>query len=386
MNPPPNLPPMIRTDESSWFGHNTMAVRVPAIVGRILDVNPDYPTTIQQSLRKLQQGMVNNEPIPMLNDLAPDYDHWKSAYSARAGDTWLDTSWFYAETFIYSHIIQSVRWWETGRDPFAPIKAEEYASDTLWTLLNSALDVTGSPNEKLQQLFHRVLWGNRIDLSFAAAMKRGTVVDADDLLVDNSQPAVKHLLAHKGTVHLIADNAGTELAMDLALIDAVLNNDLATNAVLHLKLHPTFVSDATPADVWIFLDMLVENGADTAQLGQRLRAAIATGRLRLIPNLYWNSSRLLWDMPPNLHRALQKAALVIIKGDANYRRMVGDAIWSTDTSFKAVVDYFPAPLLALRVLKSEPIVGLPRGLAQTLEAVDNEWRYNGQRGLIQFNV
>lgn len=91
-------------------------------------------------------------------------------------------------------------------------------------------------------------------------------------------------------------------------------------------------------------------------------------------------------MPPNLHRALQKAALVIIKGDANYRRMVGDAIWSTDTSFKAVVDYFPAPLLALRVLKSEPIVGLPRGLAQTLEAVDNEWRYNGQRGLIQFNV
>lgn len=361
-----------------------MAVRVPKTIDQILDVNPAYPASIQQALTRLKHAIVNNEPIAMLDELAPDYASWRQAHLAHTGDTWLGTKWFYAETFFYRHVIQCVRWWETGRDPFFPIKAQEYDGANLWNLLETTLAIDSSPEDRLHQLMHQVLWGNRIDLSFTAAMERGTLIGSDDLLVDETTPAVEQLLNHTGTVHLIADNAGTELAMDLALIDSLLTYNVVANVVLHLKMFPTFVSDATPTDVWTFLKRLQTHGSDAVRLYERLTAAIDEGRLRLMPNLYWNSSRLLWDMPTNLERAFQNAQLVIIKGDANYRRMVGDALWPTDTPFSEVTGYFPAPLLALRVLKSDTIVGLTPNTAPSLDAIDAKWRVNGQRGIIQF--
>ena len=43
--------------------------------------------------------------------------------------------------------------------------------------------------------------------------------------------------------------------------------------------------------------------------------------------LFWNSGRFLWDMPPDLRRAFEGARLVVIKGDANHRRALGDGVW-----------------------------------------------------------
>ena len=75
---------------------------------------------------------------------------------------------------------------------------------------------------------------------------------------------------------------------------------------------------------------------------------------------------------------------MIFKGDANYRRHVGDALWQPETPFAEVTAYFPAPLLALRTLKSDAIVGLPPGLAERLDGEDAHWRVNGRRGVAQF--
>jgi hypothetical protein len=52
-----------------------------------------------------------------------------------------------------------------------------------------------------------------------------------------------------------------------------------------------------------------------------------------------------------------------VKGDANYRRLIGDALWPHDTPFAHVLSYFAAPLLALRTLKSEVCVGLAPGVS-----------------------
>ncbi len=50
---------------------------------------------------------------------------------------------------------------------------------------------------------------------------------------------------------------------------------------------------------------------------------------------------------------------------------------------EAVAD-FPAPFVAMRTLKSDPIVGVPPYLAEeNLEAEDPSWRVNGKRGVIQ---
>ncbi|RMF80712.1 MAG: DUF89 family protein, partial [Chloroflexi bacterium] len=59
-------------------------------------------------------------------------------------------------------------------------------------------------------------------------------------------------------------------------------------------------------------------------------------------------------------------------------------VWNPTTSFADVTEYFAAPLLAVRTLKSDPVVGLPEGKAEQLDTVDDEWRVNGKRGVIQF--
>jgi hypothetical protein len=163
---------------------------------------------------------------------------------------------------------------------------------------------------------------------------------------------VEHLLRAPGAVHLVADNYGRELAMDLVLIDHLLAG-LGLPVVLHVKLHPTFVSDAIAPDVQRFLGLMAAHTPAARGLGTRLTAALESGRLRLAPDPYWNSPRPLWDLPPRLDRLFASARLVIFKGDLNYRRLVGDAIWPEGVSLADATRGFPAPLVALRSLKSE---------------------------------
>lgn len=383
----PLRPPMIRTDASNAFAHHTMSIRLPALVRETAALNPDYPPPVLRALERLAGSMANDEPIPMLDVPAPDYDDWHAAYrlyTGRDGATWQNTAWFFAETFAYRHVIQATRWWETGRDPFLPKKREEYASDMPWDLLEQALSAEGALEDRLLALLDFDLWGNRIDLSFAAALAHGTHVQDDDLLVDDRPRIVEQLLRGGGAVHLVADNAGSELLMDFALLDLLLS-ELPLTVVLHLKQHPTFVSDATADDTrWLLGWLLVgQRGEYAASLGRRLQAALDSGRLRLAPDGYWNSPYLLWDMPPRLVETFRGARMVFIKGDANYRRLSGDALWPPETPFAEVMDYFPAPVAALRTLKSDTIAGLPPGVADRLDAAEPEWRSTGRRGVVQ---
>ena len=384
MPTPPHVPPMIRTDASNAFAHHTLRVRLPATFRQTRDSNPDYPAAIRDALTALADSLADDRPIPPLELPAPDYDEWTAAWEAHQGHTWLNTDWWFAETYAYRLLIQAVRWWETGRDPFAPTKQEELQGDSLRALTGRTLAIDGPVEERLRALIHHALWGNRIDLSYAPALAHGLTVSDEHLLLDDSAPVVEHLLRSRGTVHLIADNFGTELAVDFVLIDALLDG-VADAAMVHLKLHPTFVSDATGSDALALIHSLESSPHDPSirRLGQRLRAALEEGRLRLAPDLYWNSSRLLWDLPPRLARLFADARLVIIKGDANYRRMAGDAIWPPAISFKAGLSYFPAPLVTLRTLKGDTLLGLPAERIAQLDAQDPEWRTNGQRGLIQ---
>jgi len=381
-------PPMIRTDHTNAFAHHTMSVRVPGIIREVQSLNPDYPESIHRALDDLRNRLESDAPIPMLRLPAPDFDDWAGSYAAHEGHTWLHTDWFFAEIYAYRLLIEAVRWWETERDPFAPKKEAELASESLWMLVDRALDVERgmSAEERLSMVIHSATWGNRIDLSFPASLAHGHEVMDEDLLVDESAGAIKQLLDARGTVHIIADNTGSELAMDMVMADTLLEQ-AAERVIFHLKIHPTFVSDATVRDVLALLDALASgNHGRACALGERLRLALNNGRLRLAPDGFWNSSHFLWELPARLTQTFKTAALVIVKGDANYRRMVGDAVWPTDTPLAAVTDYLPAPLLALRTLKSEPLVGLPTGLDEKLDAIDSRWRVNGRRGIIQYRA
>jgi hypothetical protein len=181
----------------------------------------------------------------------------------------------------------------------------------------------------------------------------------------------------RGHVHVVADNTGTELA----LIDAVLG--LGSTLTLHLKMDPVFVSDAIPADVWRLVAAMSTRGGPALALAGRLQAAFAEGRLRLAPDPFWSSPRFLWQAPPHLMASLAAASVVVIKGDANYRRVVGDGLWPESPSFAEACEGLPFPIVCLRTLKSDSVVGLPAGTAARLDALDLQWRINGRRGVIQ---
>jgi hypothetical protein len=108
--------------------------------------------------------------------------------------------------------------------------------------------------------------------------------------------------------------------------------------------------------------------------------------LQLRTHWFYTTSLFYYELPADLRAGLAAAGLVIVKGDANYRRLFGDAHWPPTTSFTAASAYFPAPLLALRTLKSEIVLGLPAGQAARLGAQDPAWLVNGRRGVIQANL
>ncbi len=388
----------IHTDESNPFANNTMKVRVPEIIQQTIDLNSNYSDNIKDRLKALRDAIANDAVIPTLDETsAPDYDSWFTALEEQRGQTdgeltWHNVQWFFAETYAYRLVIQAVRWFETRRDPFLPKKQEELSGDALWSLLDRALNRTGTVEEQLSQAVAFGLWGNRIDLSFAASMAHGTTVSADDLLVDNRPDLLTYLkesatdapLKSSQPAYIIADNTGSELAMDLVLIDFLLEH-ITDTVYLHVKSHPTFVSDATPTDVLMLLDKMQDHSGATDNLARRLITYWEQERFVIVPHPFWTSSAFMWHMPPTLHGLLNTARLVIVKGDANYRRTVGDAVWDVSVPFSDVTRYLDTPLMCLRTLKSDPIIGLPTTEAATkLDQIDPLWRSNGKRGVIQF--
>lgn len=397
----PARPAPIRTDRSNAFANNTMRVRLPAIVDEVITLNRDYPQGIKDSLFELRDALVTGAVIAGLDPKsAPDHAEWAAAIKRQreivgSEPSWQNSEWFFAETYAYRGLIQAVRWSETGRDPFLPKKLEELNSDALWQLVERACQPLDSPESELRRAVEFALWGNRIDLSYAPSSERGAEISADDLLVDDRGALAAHLLVPRTSqtgsmdcapVYIVADNAGSELAMDLVLVDCLLGHS-CDSVVLCLKAHPTFVSDATPEDVWMMLCQMTGRGGRIAALSERLQNHWRTGSLRFLPHPYWNSSRFLWDLPAGYRGLFNTAQLVIIKGDANYRRAVGDALWPPHTPFADVLNYIDAPLLCLRTLKSDPIVGLPSAeTAASLDQADPDWRVNGKRGVIQFKA
>jgi hypothetical protein len=236
------------------------------------------------------------------------------------------------------------------------------------------------------------LEGNLGDLSMwpvGGAVQKGEQVQAEagrsHLLVDDRQAAADYLADGVERVDFVLDNAGLELASDLALADALLCSQAAGQVVFNLKAHPTFVSDAMEFDVHAAVRAFSESEHPAAQaLGRRLESHLSAGKLLLTWHFFWNSPLPLWEMPADLHLAMDGSGLWIFKGDANYRRILGDRHWPQEAAFADLTRYRPDPLLALRVLKSEIVVGLQPGQAQAASQKDPQWMIDGKWGLIQF--
>ncbi len=390
----PDRPPLLLTSEAGTFAHNTLKVRVPRILRDMIAAN-DFPADVLQELEALHAELIGGRIRP-LRQASADAVDWNTRSAPYFGRTWLDVPWHWAEAYFYRRVLEATGYFGPGPlhgfDPFASTKRKEWARDVAPAAVARLLaNLSGDMETRFEQLLHASLWGNRTDLSYTVAADLGATAAPDqeraNLPVDDWAAVWAHVLAHEGgRIGIIADNAGTELLMDAALADFLLSTDLASEIHLHLKPQPFYVSDAMIPDLAAGTDALIEAGGLAARLGRRIDAHVAAGDLQPQTHAFYCSSLFFEEMPADLRTALGRLDLVIIKGDANYRRLVGDAHWPPTTSFVETTAYFPASLVALRTFKSQLIVGLAPGQAEQAAAEDPDWLINGVRGVIQANL
>lgn len=380
-----DYPSPVRTDGSNAFARHSMAERLPGIFDEVLERNPDYPSDIRENVEALRTDIVEDAPMELFDPPAPDYDLWARRFAPHQGETWLGTDWFFAEVFAYRHLLAACRYWTTRRDPFRPYKKQELHSETLREDVGEALAIEGSLRERLAHRLLNCLWGNRVDLSMEGVLAQGTSAKDEHLLSNDLPDVVDHLMAKDaGPVHLIMDNAGTEEAFDLMLAELLLESDRATTVTLHVKMTPVLVSDVLGDDVYWLLDVLENHDGALAQLAARLRDHLRDGRLRIVPDFYWNLDTPLREVPPRLDQAFEHASLVVSKGDANYRRITNDALWPPEATLSDAAGKFPAPLLALRTLKSDTLVGVDPDTRARLNREEDNWRTSGTYGVAQY--
>jgi hypothetical protein len=378
------------TGDVGSFAWDTVKRRVPEILAgtrrRLGTVPPTVDAAFDELDHELRAGQLRG-----LREVTADRPAWDAAVAPHLGKSWLNIPWYFAEAYFYRRVLEATGWFGgalAGRDPYASHKAEEWAPHEGPRRVADLLESAPSSDEaRLTALIHGSLWGNRADLSYNVGRELGSFMGGSaDLLVDDTARVVRHVLATRGPITIIADNAGTECLMDLALADHLLTLGLP-HVELHLKDHPFFVSDTTIPDIDDAVTALAASGRPEAiGLGQRIAAAIRAGRLRCETHPFYTSSLFFSALPGDLRERLGRASLVVVKGDANYRRLCSDARWAPETPFADVVEGFPAPVVALRTMKAEVVVGLPVGMAAVLDREDARWMVNGRRGLVQARI
>ena len=389
---PAALPPPILTSEPKSFAQDTLHRRIPAILQEAISLNPDFELPVRRGLDELGTELSSGR-IRELREEAPDVALWNEVSAPHLGRTWLDVPWYWAEAYFYRRLLEATGYFREGRwrgfDPFGAKKRTEWAATAAPAAVEALLaGLPDDPVDRFERLFHASLWGNRTDLSYMVAAHLGGTGDShaerENLLADDTAVTWEWLRARRlCPIAIMADNTGTELLMDLALIDFLLEARLASAVHLYLKPQPFFVSDAMIADAKTGLDALWAGGKAGRALAERMESALARHDLMLIEHWFSATSLFYFQLPDDLLAELAGMGLVIFKGDVNYRRLLGDAHWPPTSPFADAVSYFPAPLVALRTLKGEIITGLAPGQAERLAAEDPAWLVNGRRGVIQ---
>ena len=438
-----STPPVITSDEPGSWAHDTVSRRLREdILARVFRDNADVlasGTNAEANLRALDAELAAAATSVITRvppDGGPDVDTWTQLCEPHLGKTWLEAPWLFAEFYFYRRILAAIGYFDPaspafGHDPFARDKragldAGMGAAASLARRANAFAEKCQSGSaataEEVRLFLMVALWGNRMDLSiwpedggnegggmkgeraanaFADALSSGEKY----LLADDSQAATRLLLSPApvkprerqtagGTkskakdVSVVVDNAGFELTCDLALADALIVGGCASRVTLRVKAHPTFVSDATVADAIDTVEAMASSAdADVAAMGARWRQHLASGAWVLVPDFAWCQPQPFWSLPDPVAAELARSALVIVKGDANYRRLLRDARWDLATPFEDVTCCFPAPLLALRTLKAELGCGIPRLKAKDAEEKrPGDWMTSGTFGCAQLNA
>ncbi|MFF3613270.1 damage-control phosphatase ARMT1 family protein [Streptomyces sp. NPDC002580] len=382
----PDDAPVVVSSVRGSFPWSVLAQRHPALVQKVRDAFPYGPRqrhALDALLENCAEGVV--EPLAATAGDREQWDAWGGL--AYYGRSWFDVPFLWAESYFYRRLLEAVDHFTPGPwqgiDPFRPFKLAELDTPEADEELAALDELARQPvDEQERALLHGSLWGNRADLGFRLAGPRDEAA-ADSHLVADDSDVLRSLFAG-GTLCLVADNAGRELIPDLLLVDHLLRHGRVGRTILHVKPHPYFVSDATPADVLDALHRLTAAKGAAGEAGARLWAALSEDRLTVRAHPFSCAPLPYADLPEDLRREFAAADVTLLKGDLNYRRLIGDRRHPATTPFAAATAYFPGATAALRTLKSDVVVGLTPAVEASLDATGpGHWRTGGTHALIQ---
>ncbi|EKG07043.1 hypothetical protein TCSYLVIO_001832 [Trypanosoma cruzi] len=321
----------------------------------------------------------------------------------------------------------------------------------------------------------------QIDVNALRVAEAMAAMGQDDRIVGNQleklarlvclivQTESKESVTIPQTIDIVMDNFGVECVADIIFSLWVLQHHPLLRVSLHVKSMPYYVSDVTPPDIALLIQEMEDCARQEPALATRLmpfvrlvHEALSNGRLRIDADAVWTQPSEYRELPPHVcnrffytRRVLSEAelrkrqeerqsslfsysdcsrytahsALVIFKGDLNFRRLVGDRHWDrrgflstlspdereasavsklllADTprvesgrhpqegeeetdeviSFQRILSsYWPVhavPVCAIRTIKSELSIGVKTARQNELDRTDPTWRVSGRYGVI----
>jgi len=382
------------------FPGSVLRERHPELLAKVLRATP-YPPVIRAAVEALAEE-IEGPILPLSRSAstssadadsaahgdAAAWARWSAPYLGRS---WYDVPFLWAENYFYRKLLDATGWFAPGPwqgvDPFGPQKDAELTGTQVRAELAalSRLNPVASAADDgvLDALLLAALWGNRADLGFQLQRPGDrSSPESTHLLVDDRSMLRGHL-SDADRIILITDNVGAELVPDLALVDLLLLRRPAATVWLHVKPSPYFTSDATPRDVVKTVRHLTDGPPESSDLGRRLSGFISEGRLCIFTHPFYVAPLTYVQAPDDLKKRYAAVDITLMKGDLNYRRLVGDAAWPATVPFDAVTAHWPGRVAALRTLKSDVLTGLDAERLERLDRSGEKWRTSGSYAVIQ---
>lgn len=257
------------------------------------------------------------------------------------------------------------------------------------------------------------MWANKNDLSLSSGQDVSAKVNnladlldslQENILCDQSEQVWRLLndlreqckSGKRISIDIVLDNCSIELTADLILCDFLLRNEFVSAITLHAKAYSWFISDVTKTEFDFLLRQLASsNSLVIANFVKRMHAYLADGRVRLEhDHMFWtlpHSFDEMIDVAPDLYQRLaETSSLVLLKGDLNYRKLIGDLDWPFETELKVAARRFqPTNVCTIRTVKADLIAGLDLKHKRYLEVLkkyegSRKWMNTGDYGTIQF--
>lgn len=206
--------------------------------------------------------------------------------------------------------------------------------------------------------------------------------DSVRILHDDTDKCFNFIISKKHKrFDIICDNSEAELFSDIYLAVFMIIHDYVNKVVLHVKSYPYFVSDATIDDFGKLVNTLTKDNSNS-----QLLELLSKKKIEVKTHKFWTEAKYFDELPKDLGINKNTTDLLIVKGDLNYRRLVGDKNWKSTDSFEKRCLIKDIPVIAPRVLKSDVLVGVEPIFVSMAKAQDKKYKTDGKWGVIQTNL